>query len=144
MPFFPFHFGVSLLKLNSRKKGYLYYRWVTREPRYYYTPKGLGAYGYAGCRPLQTVWLSGFCTAGMVPRASTETPRSYSPPSVDRIWLWVVHNKIPMYPIFYLLKGDYNPKAAQTQNPKRSCIWHLHSSKAMLLAPHARQSRAKP
>ena len=25
-----------------------------------------------------------------------------SPPEVDRIWLWV-----PMYPIFYLLKGDY-------------------------------------
>ena len=33
--------------------------------------------------------------------------RAYSPPSVDRIWLWVDHNKIPIYPIVYLLKGDY-------------------------------------
>ena len=29
------------------------------------------------------------------------------PSSVDRIWLWVYYNKIPIYPIFYLLKGDY-------------------------------------
>ena len=26
---------------------------------------------------------------------------------MDRIWLWVYCNKIPIYPIFYLLKGDY-------------------------------------
>ena len=31
----------------------------------------------------------------------------YSPPKVDRIWLWVHYEKIPIYPIFYLLKGDY-------------------------------------
>ena len=29
----------------------------------------------------------------------------YSPPLVDRIWLWVYYNKIPIYPIFYLLEG---------------------------------------
>ena len=27
------------------------------------------------------------------------------PPKVDRIWLRVYHSKIPLYPIFYLLKG---------------------------------------
>ena len=27
-------------------------------------------------------------------------------PEADRIWLWVSYNKIPMYSIFYLLKGD--------------------------------------
>ena len=32
---------------------------------------------------------------------------SYSPPKVDRIWVWVYSNKIPIYPIFYLLNGDY-------------------------------------
>ena len=26
---------------------------------------------------------------------------------VDKIWLWVHYTKIPIYPIFYLLKGDY-------------------------------------
>ena len=31
----------------------------------------------------------------------------YSPPQVDRIWLWVYYNKIPIYPIFCLLQGDY-------------------------------------
>ena len=31
----------------------------------------------------------------------------YSPPSLDRIWLWVYLNKIPIYPKFYLLKRDY-------------------------------------
>ena len=34
---------------------------------------------------------------------------SYSPAEVSRIWLWVYYYKIPIYPIFYLLKGDYNP-----------------------------------
>ena len=29
------------------------------------------------------------------------------PPKVDGIWLWVYYNKIPIYHIFYLLKGDY-------------------------------------
>ena len=31
----------------------------------------------------------------------------YGRPEVDRIWLWVYFNKIRIYPIFYLLKGDY-------------------------------------
>ena len=26
---------------------------------------------------------------------------------IDRIWLWVCYIKSPIYPIFYLLKGDY-------------------------------------
>ena len=34
--------------------------------------------------------------------------RVYSRPQVDRIWLWVYFSKIPICPIFYLLKGDYN------------------------------------
>ena len=34
-------------------------------------------------------------------------PKPYSPPEVDRIWLWVYHNGTPIYTIFYLLKGDY-------------------------------------
>ena len=29
-----------------------------------------------------------------------------SPSEVDRIWLWVYYNKIPIYPMFYLLKGE--------------------------------------
>ena len=27
------------------------------------------------------------------------------------IWLWVCYNKVPIYPIFYLLKGDYTQGA---------------------------------
>ena len=34
--------------------------------------------------------------------------RVSSLPQVDRIWLWVYYNKIPIYPIFYLLQGDYS------------------------------------
>ena len=33
--------------------------------------------------------------------------RGYSRPEVDRIWLWVYDDKLPIYPIFYLLKRDY-------------------------------------
>ena len=29
---------------------------------------------------------------------------------VHRIWLWAYYTKIPIYPIFYLLKGDYRGK----------------------------------
>ena len=36
------------------------------------------------------------------------TPKEiYRPPQVNRIWLWVYYNKIPIYPIFYLHTGDY-------------------------------------
>ena len=38
-----------------------------------------------------------------------------APPKVDRIWLWVYYNKIPIYSICYLLKGDTR---AGTLNPK--------------------------
>ena len=30
-----------------------------------------------------------------------------NPPEVDRLWLWVCYNKVPVHRIFYLLKGDY-------------------------------------
>ena len=33
----------------------------------------------------------------------------HSPPQVERIWLWVYLSKTPIYPIFYLLKGDHKP-----------------------------------
>ena len=33
--------------------------------------------------------------------------RFSSPPSVDRIWPWVYHKKIPINPMFYLLEADY-------------------------------------
>ena len=36
---------------------------------------------------------------------------------MDRIWLWVYYNQIPIYPIFYLLKGDY-----------KGTIWPSHHS----------------
>ena len=42
-------------------------------------------------------------------RSAEGEPGSYSPPLVDRIWLGVDYNKIPIYPILYLLKGDYIP-----------------------------------
>ena len=34
--------------------------------------------------------------------------RCCSPPQADRIWLWVYYKQIPIYPIFYLLKGSIN------------------------------------
>ena len=33
--------------------------------------------------------------------------RVYSPPEINTVWLWLYYKKIPIYPIFYLLKGDY-------------------------------------
>ena len=43
----------------------------------------------------------------MLLRSTWSRPFSSSPPQVDRIWLWVYYNKIPLYPIFYLHSGDY-------------------------------------
>ena len=31
----------------------------------------------------------------------------YSPLELGSIWRWVYSNKIPIYPVFHLLKGDY-------------------------------------
>ena len=33
--------------------------------------------------------------------------RVYSPPEIERIWLWVYYNEITTYPMFYLFKEDY-------------------------------------
>ena len=53
-----------------------------------------------------------------------------SPPQVDRIWLWVYFNKIPIYPIFYLLKGDHRPfqpqKNGQGADPKPLDVSGFH------------------
>ena len=38
-------------------------------------------------------------------RANASTSK-YRPLLVERIWLWVYSNKIPIHTIFYLLKGD--------------------------------------
>ena len=35
--------------------------------------------------------------------------KPYSAPEVDRILFWVYYSRIPIYPIFYLLKGYYIP-----------------------------------
>ena len=49
----------------------------------------------------------------------------YSFPEVDRIWLWVYHNKIPIYFIFDLLKGDYRGGASYRRT--HSVEWLLTS-----------------
>ena len=46
---------------------------------------------------------------------------NYIPPYVDRIWLWVYYNKIPIYPIFYLLKGGCIPQLQKKQLPRKDC-----------------------
>ena len=55
--------------------------------------------------------------------------RVYSPPYVDRIWLWVYYSKISIYPIFCLLKGDYKPhpflhvvKGLTLQESREGCL----------------------
>ena len=51
---------------------------------------------------------------------ATKLPKQdlgYSPPEVDRIWLLVYYNKIPIYPIFYLVKGDYSYRLASHAAP---------------------------
>ena len=50
-------------------------------------------------------------------RSGEALTNSYSPPSGDRVWLWAYYNKIPMHPIFYLLKGDYDAVMRLTAFP---------------------------
>ena len=55
---------------------------------------------------------------GAVCSKVVEAYKHLKSPLVDRIRLWVSHNKIPIYPMFYLLKADYNlgatsPEASQ-------------------------------
>ena len=40
---------------------------------------------------------------------------------VDTIWLWIYYNRIPIYPIFYLLKGDCIPQLQKKQLLKKDC-----------------------
>ena len=46
----------------------------------------------------------------------------YSPAQVDRIWLWVCYRKIPIYPIFYQLKGGYMQSPEQYNSSFRFVI----------------------
>ena len=43
----------------------------------------------------------------------------FSPPEVDRIWLWVYLDKLPIYPIFYLLKVDYSLPRENLRDPRQ-------------------------
>ena len=72
---------------------------------------GLG-FVRALCRPTLTMTILGYF-GGL----GLGYDYSFSPPSVDRTWLWVYYHKILIYPILYLLKGDYKP-LPETQNPK--------------------------
>ena len=47
---------------------------------------------------------------GKLPYSESLRSMYMIPPKVDRIWLRVDDNKIPLYPIFYVPTGDYNPK----------------------------------
>ena len=50
--------------------------------------------------------------------------RVYSPPSVDRIWLWVHYNKIPIYPIFYIqFQGLRSTVKTRQCFFKMGCTW---------------------
>ena len=64
------------------------------------------------------VFKAFFAAAGWICRGCCglclETDR-YSFPQVDRIWFWVYFKKIPIYPIFYLLKGDYRRTVLQLE-----------------------------
>ena len=48
-------------------------------------------------------------------RAGPNLLMVYSSPKVDRIWLWLYYNKIPIYPVFYLRKGDSRCSSAQVE-----------------------------
>ena len=48
-----------------------------------------------------------------------------SPPYVDRIWLWVYYKMIPLYPIFYLLVGDYISYLCSGRREARALIFLL-------------------
>ena len=72
------------------------------------------------------------CRLPPAPRA--KACRVYSHPEVDRIWLWVYYNEIPIYPIFYLLKGHYRAESSGAKAHCRSfprkashCFRHMRS-----------------
>ena len=55
---------------------------------------------------------------------------TYRPPQVDRIWLWVYYNRIPIYITFYLPEGDYtlNPQPqGDYRNPQFFFKSHKHA-----------------
>ena len=43
-------------------------------------------------------------------------------PYVDRMWLWVCYNKIPIHPIFYLLKTDHMSENAEAITGLKSSV----------------------
>ena len=61
-----------------------------------------GGKGCKPCRPALALFHS-----PAVGSTRTSEPK-YSPPCVDRTWLWICYSKNPVHPIFYLLKGEYN------------------------------------
>ena len=63
--------------------------------------------------------------------------KAYSPPQVDRKWLWVYYNKIPNYPIFYLLKGDYTCKYIHPGAEKHSSLQLRIECSHVLVRIHA-------
>ena len=69
----------------------------------------------------------------------------YSPPYVDRIWLWAYYNKIAM---FDLLKGDYTPgdEPAESRNTKPTVVvrTRLFKCSCSLRQPLSRFKKQSP
>ena len=45
------------------------------------------------------------------------------PSKYGLIWLWVYYDKIPIYPIFYLLKGDYRCRVSASGFVASGRLW---------------------
>ena len=66
------------------------------------------------------------------PHMGNVTSRGSDKDLQSRRWLWVYYNKIPIYPTFYLLEGDYKPNKAGGHKQAASRVRVLGSSNLTL------------
>ena len=62
--------------------------------------------------------LGFWCSASLAGFLGHKLKQNYSLPQVDRTWPWVCSSKITIYPIFFLLKGDYVTRKLPRANRK--------------------------
>ena len=84
------------------------------------------------------------CVLGEGNRLNSSKNTIYSPPLVDRMCLWVYY-KIPIYPIFYLLKGDYTSQedAKRFKEQALVAVWLVMCS-AVCLSTKASSLKKRP
>ena len=127
-----------------------YHGYLGLDPEVVSTEKG----GIWACHPLMVVvrsWVCGARAEALGSWCSAFRAQAFGSGSgltfEAKSWLWVYYIKLPIYPIFYLLKGDYDFGGYRVQGfqaLRHSFLWQRWSAVCWLASPSSENVPLSP